>query len=201
MWSPVKAWDLLWMRFGSFSGRSTRGEYVYALLLNLILWIAMVFFFEIHSFLSMWLLIILMLGAMLFLIIQIVPVQVRRLHDLNLSGHWVWAFIALNFINSRMSEFNIISIIALIPYIGLAIIPSQHKTNRFGADPTADLDDYYQSYKTGKNNLNGVYLGKNNLSNSINLNVNQSSAEGGAFVQEFDARKKKKIKYFRLGLK
>lgn len=130
-----------------------------------------------------------MLGAMLFIVIQFVPVQVRRLHDLNLSGHWVWAFVALNFISARMPEFYIISIISLVPYIGLAIIPSQHKTNRFGADPTTDIDDYYQSYMTGKNNLNGVYLGKDNLTNPINLNGKQSSAEG-AFVQEIDARKK-----------
>lgn len=51
MWSPFKAWDLLWTRFGSFSGRSTRGEYVYALLLNMILWIAIVFFLKYIAFL------------------------------------------------------------------------------------------------------------------------------------------------------
>lgn len=103
------------------------------------------------------LLLILLIVAFGFILMLLIPVQVRRLHDLNLSGHWMWAIILLNFISGRVPEYNVLDFISMGIVIALAIIPSQHKSNRFGADPTANIKGFYEYYSSGMHNKYGAY--------------------------------------------
>ena len=86
---------LLWRRLFSFKGRIGRLQYLYAFLavagiLTIIILLGLI------NALTGGLLLVLLLP---FLCIHLLSVQVRRLHDLNISGFWLIPFIALGLIH------------------------------------------------------------------------------------------------------
>lgn len=136
MLTPCQAHKLFFARFFSFSGRSPRSEYWWCIIPSLI----PLFFFSIllsifsnmsydddvawTAFGITWLI-------NLFFFINVLSLSVRRLHDLNMSGAWCLIFFV---------PFGLFIILII------ALFPSKHKTNSYGADPTADFDDFYQYY-------------------------------------------------------
>lgn len=149
MWSPCKAWVLLFTRWASFTGRSTRGELWYALLMECI-WMSFVYavntlfmvLIEQYSpifLLGLWLI---LLCNVFYQLLVYLPVNIRRLHDLNLSGAWfLLAFTPL----------------FIFLYIFMLFMPSQHKTNRFGSDPAANIQGFYEYYSNRMHTKYGAY--------------------------------------------
>lgn len=84
------AYVLMWKKTFDYKGCTTRKEYWYAILMSLIVWIAVLFVD-----------IILGATAIPFLLYSLaicvswLSIGVRRLHDANKSGHWMWLFITV----------------------------------------------------------------------------------------------------------
>lgn len=137
----------LWVKYAEFSGRASRSEYWWFTLFTFLVGFVFGFLdaalgFETEPLGP--------LGAT-FTILVLLPglaVSVRRLHDRNLSGHWVWVWLLLIFLTAvlvpvigRSESKILVGLLAVVfiaeiilPYI-IFMFPSQHHTNRFGAPP------------------------------------------------------------------
>lgn len=131
------SWMLLALRrYADFTGRSRRREYWMLVVLCLVAiaaaGIAMIVAAgsfrsgeEMASRFTVW------AGfALLPLIVPLIAVTVRRLHDLGLSGWWVLAFV----IGATIPAID--TIVALGQLVVMAI-PGRRGANRFGGDPKA----------------------------------------------------------------
>lgn len=181
MWSPFKAWELMFKRRVSFVGRSTRGEFFYATLMMFGLLIGYFFIVENFRIRDEFILLVLLYSLVIFSFTLIIPTQVRRLHDLNMSGYWVWIFIIMNLITNNNPDLFFVDILNIGLHIVLMLIPSQHKTNRFGSDPTADINGFYQYYSRRKHVLYGAYgLTTNHISVSNSFSEEYNSDLAGS---------------------
>ncbi|UXM94555.1 DUF805 domain-containing protein [Bartonella sp. HY329] len=75
----------------------------------------------------------------LFLIIPIIAVNVRRFHDIDMTGWWFLLFYLLQCI-------PLINLIAFVVNIVLFCKPGSEGPNRFGNSPFA-IDDYQETFK------------------------------------------------------
>lgn len=164
MYSPCKAHKLFLTRLFSFQGRSTRAE----------LWWVMLFVWPIQLFLQVLVNIaensystsyLVLPFSIVSIVIGItcLAISVRRLHDLDMSGWWI--------------------LLSLIPFVGLILIvfyclPSQHKTNKYGADPTADPQAHYDYYMTKQHKVSGPFYG--------NAGFTAHSMSANAFAYDFN---------------
>lgn len=149
MFTLTESWILFWKRLFSITGRSSRSEYWWiALLLYMVSYglqltvqFYMIAFYDSYAYygdndlLDMLPLLLLVIALLLLAItcfILTICLNVRRLHDRNLSGWWY--------------------LLALIPIVGsifmfvVAVLPSVHYTTRFGADPTANPPAHFDFY-------------------------------------------------------
>lgn len=145
MYTPIEAFQLLFARFFSFEGSSTRSEFWWFWIFMVLIQFAIDFglnwagnntdilvsFPENEERLIFW--IKLFRCAVFFAFLTL---AVRRLHDRNLSGCWLF--------------------LILIPYIGqialliIFCLPSQHKTNEYGVDPTRNPRAHFRYYVEGQ---------------------------------------------------
>lgn len=159
MLSPIKAHKLFFVRFFSLTGRSCRSEFWWLLILELILFLLAAALIEaiwpdpnqnqalyatqeafthakfIHALLNQ---VFLLLISLLFL-----SLNIRRLHDIGLSGWWMFAYV--------------LPLIGGVLFVIAMLLPSQHKVNKYGADPTADIQAHYQYYVMRQDKLNGPF--------------------------------------------
>lgn len=149
MLTLTESWILFWKRLFSITGRSSRSEYWWmALLLYMVGWglqltvqFYVMAFYDTYAYSSEYdfldmLPLLLLLGALILVavvcFILTICLNVRRLHDRNLSGWWY--------------------LLALIPIVGsifmfvVSVLPSVHYTTRFGADPTANPPAHFDFY-------------------------------------------------------
>lgn len=161
-------------RYAQFSGRSRRTEFWAFFLANLVLWIAFIALFVgavmrlasngmaepqiIQAVIGSGISIGLFGLIYLALIIPWLALFVRRLHDIDFSGHWVWIMIgpwlasivlttsgAAAAIRGNMnasvlasgagSALNLIAFLGWLVLMILALLPGAKGVNRFGEDP------------------------------------------------------------------
>ncbi|WPY01556.1 DUF805 domain-containing protein (plasmid) [Candidatus Trichorickettsia mobilis] len=124
MWNNI--YNLLFNKFFTFKGRSDRKEYILKSLLFIlcfIIWSYSGNFSSNNNFLlKLYEIIIFILLLIMFL--QSIPLNVRRLHDVNCSGWW--------------------TLISFIPFgqpvmLFLMIIKGTSGTNKYGEEPTYEL--------------------------------------------------------------
>jgi uncharacterized membrane protein YhaH (DUF805 family) len=65
-------------------------------------------------------------------------ITVKRLHDLNLSGWWVLATLAIPYLSRALAIPHLI--LFLVAVVILCALPGQEGDNRFGRDPTPRLN-------------------------------------------------------------
>ena len=75
------------------------------------------------------------IAAILIVVWPLITVFVKRLHDLNVSGWWMVAMLALPPL-SKMTGVDL-SILFLVPTVLLGLIVGTAGDNRFGSDPLA----------------------------------------------------------------
>lgn len=158
MFSPIQAYKLFFTRFFSITGRSSRSEYWWLIILELILFILAGALIEIiwpdprehfASFASddeynQAVFIHAILNQVFLLIISLffLTLNIRRLHDIGLSGWWL-------FITAVPMLGGLLFLIAML-------LPSQHKTNKFGQDPTVNKQQHYQYYMSKLDRAQGA---------------------------------------------
>ena len=109
-------WDVIKNQYTDFEGRSSREQYW----MFFMWWIVVVFSLTIVSFGVLGLL----AGVLLF--IPGLAIQVRRLHDIDMSGWWL---LGLNI----LASIPFLNIIVIIYWIYLYIKKGDKGNNRFGA--------------------------------------------------------------------
>ena len=117
-------------KYFQFSGRASRKEY----------WIFSLSFFLLCFFLTFFQFFYLHFFTFLILIIPSISLDVRRIHDINLSGWWLLIVcIVLSLLCFLVSidtnSFQIDLLFYLISIL-LGIIPSTPTTNKYGEPPT-----------------------------------------------------------------
>jgi uncharacterized membrane protein YhaH (DUF805 family) len=75
-------------------------------------------------------------AAAAILVWPLTTIYVKRLHDVNLSGAWLFALGGVSFLATRtnIDPWNIIFSAAIV---AIGLIPGSRGDNRFGADPLA----------------------------------------------------------------
>jgi len=136
--NAIKSYFKNWIKF---SGRSSRSEYWWAILLNHII----IIFFSIiimnvdnSGFLD--LVSILLVGLIIFFAVASSALTFRRLHDINKSGLIYIIYVAVVFIRALSSNeistiFSIIQIIFSIVLIVLHCLPGKSENNKYGPNP------------------------------------------------------------------
>lgn len=156
MYTPIQAFKLFFARLFSVEGRSTRSEFWWVML---VVWPIQAFLqgladtaaLEYNDQSLFWLLFIaLVLTGLLTL-----TLIVRRLHDRNMSGAWLLLYWV-----------PLVGIILLI----INILPSQHKTNKYGSDPSVNMRDHYDYYIKKQHLIYGAF----------NVNPSTSTAPAAA---------------------
>ena len=139
-----EAIQLFFKNYTNFQGRSRRAEYWWPALMNLIVgWtlsgIAIVVGggFEAFSSLSLnaigWVFYAASLLWSLVVLLPNISVSVRRLHDRNMSGWFLLAFIVGMII-------PLLNLIVVIAFIVIMALPGTIGPNKFGADPKSGHD-------------------------------------------------------------
>jgi uncharacterized membrane protein YhaH (DUF805 family) len=118
-------------KYFQFAGRASRKEY----------WVfSLAFFFTLH-FLSFCQFYYFYLFTFLILIIPDVSLDIRRMHDINLSGWWLLIiyitmfFLYFYLVAMAIDSFQINLFSSLLSIL-LGIIPSNSTTNKYGEPPT-----------------------------------------------------------------
>lgn len=134
---------LFFKRIFSFTGRSSRAEFWWAMLLYFILSFALMFVMGFSAASYDDFETINKLQTIAFAIsLLLIPLNVRRLHDLGLHGAWAILFY--------------LPLVSLAMYV-VAALPSQHKLNKYGADPVADPHGHFNFYREGMHERFGAY--------------------------------------------
>ncbi|WP_448658805.1 DUF805 domain-containing protein [Sphingomonas sp. CJ99] len=125
-------------RYADFQGRSRRMEFwmfmlgyfaVVVVMTGLALAMGMMSDFETGEFSAgVWVIFALLGLFLLAVIIPSIAVQVRRLHDQNLSGWWVLAAYVL-------SNVPFVGFLVSIAWLVVLCLPGTRGPNRFGPDP------------------------------------------------------------------
>jgi uncharacterized membrane protein YhaH (DUF805 family) len=114
------------VRWNDFKGRSSRSEYWWAILFTNIVNIVLNVLLpnlEPGDSTGLFLLALLKLGILLFMLVAILSLVARRLHDVNKSGWWYLL---------------IFTIIGFIPILYWFVQKGDEADNRFGPDPLAE---------------------------------------------------------------
>ena len=114
------------VRWNDFKGRSSRSEYWWAILFTNIVNIVLNVLLpnlEPGDSTGLFLLALLKLGILLFMLVAILSLVARRLHDVNKSGWWYLL---------------IFTIIGSIPILYWFVQKGDEVDNRFGPDPLAE---------------------------------------------------------------
>jgi len=114
------------VRWNDFKGRSSRSEYWWAILFTNIVNIVLNVLLpnlEPGDSTGLFLLALLKLGILLFMLVAILSLVARRLHDVNKSGWWYLL---------------IFTIIGSIPILYWFVQKGDEADNRFGPDPLAE---------------------------------------------------------------
>jgi uncharacterized membrane protein YhaH (DUF805 family) len=117
-------------KYFQFSGRASRKEY----------WIFSITFFFTLYFLSFFQFYYLYFFTLFIVIIPDLSLDIRRLHDINLSGWWLLViyitafFLYFNLIPITIGFFQI-NLLSSLFSILLGIIPSTPTTNKYGEPP------------------------------------------------------------------
>lgn len=161
-------------RYAQFSGRSRRTEFWAFFLANLVLWIVVIALFVgsimrlQSSGLSEQQMIPAVIGSgiwiglfglvYLALILPWMALFVRRLHDIDFSGHWIWIMIgpwltavvltmgagaaavsgkmnAIILVSGAANVLNLVSLLGWLILMILALLTGTRGPNRFGDDP------------------------------------------------------------------
>lgn len=72
--------------------------------------------------------------------LSILPVTIRRLHDINLSGWWILSCSILFYVLFYIKQFYIVSILGTIFLLILIFKKGTKGPNRFGEDPLERMD-------------------------------------------------------------
>lgn len=153
MLSPIQAYILFFKRLLSFQGRSSRAELWWVMIFELILFLIagqLIEYFlpdprthqfmystdeaftealKLHAIVNQ---VVLLLISLFFL-----SLYVRRLHDIGLSGWWMF-MVAIPFIGAGV-------------FFVAMLFPSQHKTNKYGEDPTLNPLKHFEFYSHKQN--------------------------------------------------
>ena len=129
--------NLFFSRYVDFQGRSTRAEYWWVYLFNLIIFGVWALLFFVLGGINMrteevsplgFILIALVAIYVLAIIIPGIALFIRRLHDINQTG-WIYAgLVVANFV-------PVLNMIAGIAAIVIACIPGTKGPNKYGPDP------------------------------------------------------------------
>lgn len=143
-----QSFSLFFTRLFSITGRSSRAEYWWPVLcIGLPLSIVLAVLDSINERQPTTFLLIIQL-ILSICNLFFIPLLIRRLHDRNMSGWW--------------------ALLLLLPLIGslvllvILVLPSDHKINRFGVDPTQDPAGHFAYYQSGTFKTTGVAFGHNN---------------------------------------
>lgn len=123
-------WGSLTTKYFQFSGRASRKEY----------WIFSITFFLTLYFLSFFQFYYLYFFTLFIVIIPDLSLDIRRLHDINLSGWWLLViyitafFLYFNLFPITIGFFQI-NLLSSLFSILLGIIPSTPTTNKYGEPP------------------------------------------------------------------
>lgn len=118
-------------KYFQFSGRASRKEY----------WIFSITFFLTLYFLSFFQFYYLYFFTLFIVIIPDLSLDIRRLHDINLSGWWLLViyttafFLYFNLFPITIGFFQI-NLLSSLFSILLGIVPSTPTTNKYGEPPT-----------------------------------------------------------------
>lgn len=133
------------MKFFFFKGRASRFSFFAACILNVIivylafhLCIFIAEFVRLEADLIYPVLVFLLILVILTLLT--LPIIVRRLHDINLSGWWVLLCAVLFYVLFYIEQFYIVSILGTIFLLILIFKKGTKGPNRFGDDPLKWMD-------------------------------------------------------------
>ena len=114
------------VRWNDFKGRSSRSEYwwgyLFSGIVNIVLNV-LIPNLEPGDSTGLFLLALLKLGILLFILVALLSLTVRRFHDVNKSGWWYLLFF---------------TIIGIIPILYWFVQKGDETDNRFGPDPLAN---------------------------------------------------------------
>lgn len=191
MFTANQALKLAQARLFSITGRSSRAEYWWVILVliavNIIANVIVGVLSAISSGLGG---IVALIVSLILLVLGIctIPLFIRRLHDNNLSGWW--------------------ALLLLVPIVGgifalvCCVLPGKKGANRFGINPVEDLEGHYNYYVSGQHKatqraygaVNNVEFGANpfaqaaqagqNMFNQAKNQFNQGQAEQQAQPQQ-----------------
>lgn len=190
MFSTKQALNLAIARIFSITGRSSRAEFwwICFILFFLSFFLGTIATFSMFLFSPLEVLVYSLFGlfgVFLVSLLVLIPISIRRLHDINLSGWWLIVLIPFIFSNvfivilfkhgpfliSYETLTTLMQVSAgayIIPTVIFAI-PSQEGTNRYGINPVADPKGHYNYYCSKQYKIYGAYGTQKNFDSGANI--------------------------------